>query len=217
MASESETKTEGTTKKPLRKRSWRRIAAFGVGLMGLIATMDSIIATISRWTSAPEPSLSTIAAQQEQIATQQEQLAQQQQQIATAVKEPDDTHRVAEVSRRITEVGDQYQRIVGRLTDARRLDASLTAEPDDSKILTPTQQKMLEASRKKEREELRAILVETDKMARELLAATEADKVLSAAPAGGTEGAQARALSQVEELKRRLLPEIETLAARHSP
>jgi len=130
----------------------------------------------------------------------------------------EDKHLVNQVSRRVTEFSDQFKRIQKSMKDIRRLDKSLSAKGPSGKILTPEQQKLLEASRKQETEELLQMVEKTREMAAGFCESVEEDETLSKVESEDSQTARskARALKQVTEVKEKFLPELEKLQEKHS-
>ena len=92
---------------PKKKRSWKKPFIVLIGAIGLIASTSTVIALV--WDFV-EPD----TAQQDQAMT----LAEIDRKLT---ENQEDTHLVNQVSRRVTELGDEYQRIQAGLKDIRRL------------------------------------------------------------------------------------------------
>ena len=85
-----------------------------LGAIGIIASTSSVVSLVMGWVN-PEPTLADIADQQQNIAAALD----------------GGGHSVNQVSTQVTELADQYKRILASLKDVRRLDKSL--KKSDSK------------------------------------------------------------------------------------
>ena len=130
----------------------------------------------------------------------------------------EDQHLVNQVSRRVTEFSDQFKRIQKSMKDIHRLDKSLSAKGPSGKILTPEQQKLIEASHKKETEELLQLVEKTREMAAGFCESVEEDETLGKVESEDSQTARtkARALKQATEVKEKFLPELDKLQEKHS-
>jgi hypothetical protein len=130
----------------------------------------------------------------------------------------EDQHLVNQVSRRVTEFSDQFKRIQKSMKDIRRLDKSLSSTGPSGKILTPEQQKLIEASHQKETEELLQLVDKTREMAAGFCESVEDDETLGKVESEDSQTARtkARAIKQVTEVKEKFLPELEKLQDKHS-
>ncbi len=183
---------------PEKKKFWKKPFIVLFGAIGLIASTSTVIAIV--WDFV-EPD----TAQQDQAMK----LAEIDRKLT---ENQEDTHLVNQVSRRVTELGDEYQRIQAGLKDIRRLEKSLAAAPR-AVILTPDHQKLAEAGRAKEIEELLSLLEKTEKMARRFVESVEADETLGKVLSTDSETARtkSRADEQARQVREKLLAELKTI------
>ncbi len=183
-----------------KKGAWKKPFTILIALIGIAASTYTVVGAIKGWFD-PEPDA---AAKLEEIDKK-----------LTAKTE--DRQLVNQVSRRVTEFSDQFKRITRSMRDIRRLDKSLSAKGPSGKILTPDQQKLIEASRKKETEELLQLVEKAEKMAEGFCESVEEDETLGRVESEDSQTARtkARALKQVSEVKEKLLPELAALREKH--
>jgi hypothetical protein len=184
-----------------KKGTWKKPFTILIALIGITASTYTVVGALKGWFD-PEPDP---VAKLEEIDKK-----------LTAKNE--DQHLVNQVSRRVTEFSDQFKRIARSMKDIRRLDKSLSARGPSGKILTPEQQKLIEASRKKETEELLQLVEKTREMAAGFCESVEEDETLGKVESEDSQTARtkARALKQATEVKDKFLPELEELRERHS-
>lgn len=184
-----------------KKGTWKKPFTILIALVGITASTYTVVGMLKGWFD-PEPDA---AAKLDEIDKK-----------LTAKDE--DKHLVNQVSRRVTEFSDQFKRIQKSMKDIRRLDKSLSAMGPSGKILTPEQQKLLEASRKQETEELLQMVEKTREMAAGFCESVEEDETLSKVESEDSQTARtkARAIKQVTEVKEKFLPELEKLQEKHS-
>ncbi|MBW1808593.1 MAG: hypothetical protein JRJ19_03320 [Deltaproteobacteria bacterium] len=177
------------------------------GAIGLIASTSTVVGLVQGWFSA-EPTAEELA------ADAANKLAQIEQKLNA---KDEDGHLVNQVSRRVTELGDQYKRIQTHMKDVTRLEKSLAKQGSAGKILTPEQLKMQKASRKKETEELLALVDKTLNMANGFVTSVEKDSTLDKVSSTDSETGQtkARALKQARQVKNKLLPVLQRLKEKY--
>lgn len=183
--------------------SLKRVLGLLTGAIGIIASTGAVVGMVQGWFT-PDASLADIAAQQQEIS----------QKLNTQVE---DNQLVNQVSRRVTELGDQYGRISKRVKDIRRLAKALASRNPQGMILTPGQRKVLAASLAKEREELLTSIAEVETMSAQFIAAIEGDETLGQVAVEGSEAARtkARAQKQAAAIKGTILPELAALKQQH--
>jgi hypothetical protein len=184
-----------------KKGIWKKPFTILIALIGVAASTYTVVGAIKGWFN-PEPDP---IAKLDEIDKK------------LTVKD-EDKHLVNQVSRRVTEFSDQFRRIQKSMKDIRRLDKSLSAKGPSGKILTPEQQKLIEASRKKETEELLQLVEKTKEMAAGFCESVEDDETLGKVESEDSQTARtkARALKQATEVKDKFLPELEQLVAKHA-
>lgn len=184
-----------------KKGSWKKPFAILIAFIGITASTYTVVGAIKGWFD-PEPDA---VAKLDEIDKK-----------LTAKNE--DKHLVNQVSRRVTEFSDQFKRISRSMKDIHRLDKSLSAKGPSGKILTPEQQKLIEASRKQETEELLQLVEKAEKMAAGFCESVEEDETLGQVESQDSQTARtkARALKQALEVKEKFLPELEKLREKHS-
>ena len=195
---------EKTTEKTTEKKStWKKPFAIIFGIIGLIASTSSVVALV--WNFV-EPD-----------TTKQDQAMKLDQIDRKLTMNQEDTHLVNQVSRRVTELGDEYKRIQANLKDIRRLEKSLAVSPK-ALILTPDQKKLAEASRIKETEELLALLENTGKSARRFVESVEADETLGKVLSTDSETARtkSKAVSQARQVREKLFVELKTIRDKYA-
>ncbi|MBN2498331.1 MAG: hypothetical protein JXR96_27320 [Deltaproteobacteria bacterium] len=198
---------------PQVKRGWKKHFAVIFGIIGVVASTSTVVGLVQGWFD-PEPDIHRSV---KELQSQQQQAIQVQQAIKDRlVSEQEDGHLVNQVSRRVTELKDEFLRIRSKAADIRRLDEALSAKPKVL-ILTPEQKKLQEASRKKEIEELLAMISETRKLAERFVSSVEGDATLAKVESADSESARtkARAIEQVKQIRGQLLPELAALATKH--
>jgi hypothetical protein len=184
-----------------KKGTWKKPFTILIAIIGIAASTYTVIGAIKGWFN-PEPDpISKLEEIDKKLTAKDE-----------------DKHLVNQVSRRVTEFSDQYKRITRSMKDIRRLDKSLSSTGPSGKILTPEQQKLIEASRKKETEELLQLVDKTREMAAGFCESVEEDETLSQVESEDSQTARtkARAIKQVTEVKEKFLPELEKLSEKHS-
>lgn len=183
-----------------RKGIWKKPFTILIALIGIVASTYTVVGAIKGWFD-PEPDP---VAKLEEIDKK-----------LTAKNE--DQHLVNQVSRRVTEFSDQFKRIARSMQDIRRLDRSLSAKGPSGKILTPEQQKLIEAGRKKETEELLQLIEKAEKMSAGFCESVEADETLGKVESEDSQTARtkARALKQSLEVQEKILPELAALREKH--
>ena len=187
-----------------KKGSLKITVTIVIAIIGLIASASTVVALVQGWFD-PGPSLNDIAEQQANI---EEKLA----------ANNEDTHLVNQVSRRVVEFGDQYQRLQKELKDIRRLNRSLKNQSNKTRaILTEGQKQVIEASIKKEREELLSKLLKTEKSAQDFIVAVESDSTLSKVETTDSKTAQTKtkAIKQANIVKNKILPELINIRKKH--
>lgn len=184
-----------------KKGTWKKPFTILIALIGIAASTYTVVGAIKGWFD-PEPDA---AAKLDEIDKK-----------LTAKSE--DQHLVNQVSRRVTEFSDQFKRIQKSMKDIRRLDKSLSSTGPSGKILTPEQQKLIEASHKKETEELLQLVEKTREMAAGFCESVEEDETLGKVESEDSQTARtkARAIKQVTEVKEKFLPELEKLQQKHA-
>ena len=184
-----------------KKGGWKKPFTIFIAIIGITASTYTVVGAIKGWFN-PEPDT---AAKLDEIGEK-----------LTAKNE--DKHLVNQVSRRVTEFSDQFKRIGRSMKDIRRLDKSLSAKGPSGKILTPDQHKLIEASRKKETEELLQLVDKAQKMAAGFCESVEEDETLGQVESEDSQTARtkARALKQALEVKEKFLPELEKLRDKHA-
>lgn len=184
-----------------KKGTWKKPFTILIAIIGIAASTYTVVGAVKGWFN-PEPDP---IAKLDEIDKK-----------LTAKSE--DQHLVNQVSRRVTEFSDQFKRIQKSMKDIRRLDKSLSAKGPSGKILTPEQQKLIEASREKETEELLQLVEKTREMAAGFCESVEEDETLSKVESEDSKTARtkARALKQLTEVKEKFLPELETLQKKHA-
>jgi len=184
-----------------KKRTWKKPFTILIAIIGIAASTYTVVGAVKGWFN-PEPDP---IAKLDEIDKK-----------LTAKSE--DQHLVNQVSRRVTEFSDQFKRIQKSMKDIRRLDKSLSSTGPSGKILTPEQQKLIEASHQKETEELLQLVEKTREMAAGFCESVEEDETLSRVESQDSKTARtkARALKQVTEVKEKYLPELEKLQDKHS-
>ena len=184
-----------------KKGGWKKPFAILIAIIGITASTYTVVGAIKGWFD-PEPDT---AGKLDEIDKK-----------LTAKNE--DKHLVNQVSRRVTEFSDQFKRIGRSMKDIRRLDKSLSSKGPSGKILTPEQQKLIEASRKQETEELLQLVGKAEKMAAGFCESVEDDETLGQVESEDSQTARtkARALKQALEVKEKFLPELEKLREKHS-
>jgi hypothetical protein len=184
-----------------KKGTWKKPFTILIALIGIAASTYTVVGAIRGWFD-PEPDP---VAKLEEIDKK-----------LTAKTE--DRQLVNQVSRRVTEFSDQFKRIQKSMKDIRRLDKSLSAKGPSGKILTPDQQKLIEASHKKETEELLRLVEKTKEMAAGFCESVEEDETLGKVESEDSQTARtkARALKQAIEVKDKFLPELEQFHQKHA-
>ena len=184
-----------------KKGGWKKPFTIFIAIIGITASTYTVVGAIKGWFD-PEPDT---AAKLDEIGEK-----------LTAKNE--DKHLVNQVSRRVTEFSDQFKRIGRSMKDIHRLDKSLSSKGPSGKILTPDQQKLIEASRKKETEELLQLVSKAQKMAAGFCESVEEDETLGQVESQDSQTARtkARTLRQVIEVKEKILPELEKLREKHA-
>ena len=184
-----------------KKGGWKKPFTILIAIIGIAASTYTVVGAIKGWFN-PEPDP---IAKLDEIDKK-----------LTAKNE--DKHLVNQVSRRVTEFSDQFKRIQKSMKDIRRLDKSLSSAGPSGKILTPEQQKLIEASRKQETEELLQLVEKTKEMAAGFCESVEDDETLGQVESEDSKTARtkARALKQVTEVKEKFLPELEELSEKHA-
>jgi uncharacterized protein YjcR len=184
-----------------KKGTWKKPFAILIALIGIAASTYTVVGAIKGWFDPEPDAISKLDEIDKKLTAKSE-----------------DQHLVNQVSRRVTEFSDQYRRIQKSMKDIRRLDKSLSAKGPSGKILTPEQQKLIEASHKKETEELLQLVEKTREMAAGFCESVEEDETLSKVESEDSQTARtkARALKQVNEVKEKFLPELEKLQDKHS-
>lgn len=184
--------------------SLRRVITMTTGALGVLASLAALYG-VAKGYFEPGPSLDDLA---EQTAR-----------IERSLARPEDQQVLNQVSRRVTELGDQYGRIEQRLRDIQALDRSLAEGPPAGKILTAGQRATLAASQQAEREQLVSLLAEAESLALTFITVSEADDALRLVGPDDQLAAQAkqRVLTQVARLREQALPELARLRAKHAP
>jgi myosin heavy subunit len=191
-----------------KKKSWlKKPVTIIFGLIGVIASTSTVVGLVQGWFD-PEPTAEELvaesAAKLEQIKNKLD-------------AKNEDAHLVNQVSRRVTELKDQFVRIQSRMKDIGRLDKSLAKLGSSGKILTPDQKKLREASRKKETEELLTLVNEAEKMVRDFIDSVEEDDTLSKVETKDSRTGQtkAKALEQARMAQSKLIPELKRLKEKY--
>ena len=184
-----------------KKGTWKKPFTILIAIIGIAASTYTVVGAVKGWFN-PEPDPITKLDEIDKKLT----------------AKSEDQHLVNQVSRRVTEFSDQFKRIQKSMKDIRRLDKSLSAKGPSGKILTPEQQKLIEASREKETEELLQLVEKTREMAAGFCESVEEDETLSKVESEDSKTARtkARALKQLTEVKEKFLPELEKLQDKHS-
>lgn len=182
-----------------KKAGWKKPFIIVTGIIGIIASTSSVVALFWGWFD-PD---TTQADQARALQDIEKRLA-------------EDGPLVNQVSRRVTELGDEYKRIQANLADIRRLDESL-AKKTKTALMTPGQKKLTEASRSKEIEELQSLVGKTEKLAKRFIESVEKDETLGKVEPGDSETAQnkSRAQSQAKLVREKLLAEMTTIRSKH--
>jgi len=193
---------------PHKKGIWKKPFAWIFGLIGIIASTSTVVALVQGWFDA-EPSAEEIAADSAQKLEQIEK---------KLTEKKEDQHLVNQVSRRVTELSDQYVRINKKMKDILRLNQSLAARGKTSNLLSPEQQKLAEASSKKELEELLSLIEQTEKMASDFVASVEGDDTLEKVTSQDSQTARtkARALKQANQIRSGILPRLKKLKEKYA-
>jgi hypothetical protein len=184
-----------------KKSGWKKPFAILIAIVGITASTYTVVGAIKGWFN-PEP----------------DPIAKLDEIDKKLTAKDEDKHLVNQVSRRVTEFSDQFKRITRSMKDIRRLDKSLSAKGPSGKILTPEQQKLIEASHEKETEELLQLVEKTKKMAAGFCESVEEDETLGRVESEDSQTARtkARALKQLTEVKEKFLPELEKLSEKHA-
>lgn len=182
-----------------KKAGWKKPFIIVTGIIGIIASTSSVVGLFWGWFD-PD---TTQADQAKALHDIEKKLS-------------EDGPLVNQVSRRVTELGDEYKRIQANLADIRRLDVSLTKKPKTA-LMTPGQKKLANASRSKEIEELQSLVGKTEKLANRFIESVEKDETLDKVQVGDTETAQSksRAQSQAKLVREKLLAELTTIRSKH--
>jgi hypothetical protein len=182
-----------------KKAGWKKPFIIVTGIIGIIASTSSVVALFWGWFD-PD---TTQADQARALQDIEKRLA-------------EDGPLVNQVSRRVTELGDEYKRIQANLADIRRLDESL-AKKTKTALMTPGQKKLTETSRSKEIEELQSLVGKTEKLAKRFIESVEKDETLGKVEPGDSETAQnkSRAQSQAKLVREKLLAEMTTIRSKH--
>lgn len=183
------------------KGAWKKPFAILIGIIGVIASTSTVVALVWNYV---EPD-TTVQDQSAKLAEIDRKLA----------AEQEDGQLVNQVSRRVTELSDEYRRIQAGLADIRRLDQSLATAPKTA-ILTPDQQKLRAAARQKE---IRALLTQVDQAeqhARRFIESVEKDQTLDQVQANDSVTARTKtqAIEQARQVRESLLPELKAIRAR---
>lgn len=184
-----------------KKSGWKTPFTILIAIIGIAASTYTVVGAIKGWFN-PEPDpISKLEEIDQKLTAKNE-----------------DKHLVNQVSRRVTEFSDQFKRITKSMKDIRRLDKSLSAKGPSGKILTPEQQKLIEASHEKETEELLQLVEKAKEMAAGFCESVEEDETLGKVESEDSQTARtkARAIKQVTEVKEKFLPELEKLSDKHS-
>jgi hypothetical protein len=184
-----------------RKRFWTKPFTILIALIGITASTYTVIGMLKGWFDPQPDAVSKLEEIDKKLTAKNE-----------------DKHLVNQVSRRVTEFSDQFKRIARSMKDIRRLDKSLSSKGPAGKILTPEQQQLIAASRKKETEELLQLVDKAEKMAQGFCESVEGDETLGQVESEDSETARtkARALKQAIEVKEKFLPELATLRGKHA-
>jgi hypothetical protein len=192
---------------PHKKRGfWKKPFTWIFGLIGIVASTSTVVALVQGWFD-PAPSAEELAAESAEKLEKIEKKLEAKQ---------EDKHLVNQVSRRVTELTDQFGRINKKMKDIRRLAKALASK--GSKILTPEQERLAEASRKKETEELLALIEQTKKMASDFVASVEEDATLGQVTSKESQTARtkARALDQARKIRSGILPQLKSLREKYA-
>jgi hypothetical protein len=184
-----------------KKGGWKKPFTILIAIIGIAASTYTVVGAVKGWFN-PEP----------------DPIAKLDEIDKKLTAKDEDQHLVNQVSRRVTEFSDQFKRIQKSMKDIRRLDKSLSSTGPSGKILTPEQQKLIEASHKKETEELLQLVEKTREMAAGFCESVEDDETLGKVESEDSKTARtkARALKQLTEVKEKYLPELEKLQAKHA-
>ena len=194
--------------RPRHKALWKKPFVWIFGAIGVMASTTTVVGVFQGW-FAPEPTAKDLAAASNQKLEKIER--------KLDAKE-EDTQLVNQVSRRVTELGDQYKRLQARMEDIRRLDRSLSNQARPARILTPDQKKLEEASRRKETEELLALIESTEKSAKTFLDSVHRDDTLGKVQSAASDTARTkqRALEQARQVENSILPALGELRGKHA-
>jgi hypothetical protein len=184
-----------------KKRAWKKPFTIFIAIVGIIASTYTVVGMVRVWFDSEPDAAAKLDAIDKKLTAKNE-----------------DKHLVNQVSRRVTEFSDQFKRITRSMQDIRRLDRSLSGKGPAGKILTPEQQKLTEASRDKETEELLQLVDQTEKMAAGFCESVEADETLGQVESQDSQTARtkARSLKQALEVKGKFLPELGQLRKKHA-
>ena len=184
-----------------KKGGWKKPFTILIAIIGIAASTYTVVGAIKGWFDPEPDAIAKLDEIDKKLTAQDE-----------------DKHLVNQVSRRVTEFSDQFKRIQKSMKDIRRLDKSLSSTGPSGKILTPEQQKLIEASHQKETEELLQLVEKTKEMAAGFCESVEDDETLSKVESEDSQTARtkARAIKQVTEVKEIFLPELEKLQEKHS-
>lgn len=182
-----------------KKRNWKKPFLIIVSLIGIVASTSTVVGLIRGWFD-PEPTLEDTVSQLEKI---QEKLD----------AKNEDSHLVNQVSRRITELSDQFSVIDSKMAQIRSLAKSLNEQSSQGKILMPEQKQLLSSASQKEKRELLDLIAETEKMAKAFIDSVEEDPTLEIIKSNTSMSAKEKrkALDQVKRIQTKLLPEMTTL------
>ncbi len=174
-----------------------------VGIIGIIASTSTVVGLVRGWFSS-EPSANDLAAQSTERLVQIEKKLD---------SRDEDAHLVNQVSRRVTAFADRFAGIRSLMKDIGRLERSLGEQSRAGGILTPDQKKLMQAGRKKEREELLTLVRETEKRLMTFIETVRGDETLSRVSASGSVAAEkkAAALAHLKEAREKMLPELKRL------